>query len=106
MSYLNEIKKHLELVQRRDASLGVAIRTLDALLLEHRERLDVQLVHYLTQRSYDKALRYVDAATADTGASGAAGGASPATGLHSNSDANTGADSAQAQPPCQGRTRR
>lgn len=105
MSYLNEIKKHLELVQRRDASLAVAIRTLDALLLEHRERLDVQLVHYLTQRSYDKALRYVDAATADTD-TGTAGSASPATGLHSNSDANTGADSAQAQPPCQGRMRR
>lgn len=75
MSYLNEIKQHLESLQRREGSLAAAILGLDAALATHRAELSPQLQHYLSQRSYDKALAWVsvELAAAVPAASGAEG---------------------------------
>lgn len=61
MSSLNRLKKHLEALQRKDGSLALAVRGLDAELATQREALPPQLVHYLVQRSYDKALAFINA---------------------------------------------
>lgn len=67
MSFLNEIKQHLESLQKREGSLAAAIQGLDAVLAAHRAALSPQLQHYLSQRSYDKALAWVSAELAVQG---------------------------------------
>ena len=36
------------------------LKSLDALLAEHRGELDPQLVHFLSRRSYEKALMFLE----------------------------------------------
>lgn len=67
MSYLNDIKKHLESLLSRSGSAAAAIRGLDQVLTEHGRQLPPQLQHYLSQRSYDKALAWVNATLAAEG---------------------------------------
>ena len=38
----------------------VLLSTIDDLLESRKNELDVQLVHYLSRRSYEKALRYLE----------------------------------------------
>lgn len=40
--------------------LGVALQELDRLVLEHRREIDPQLLHFLRQRSYQKATAFLD----------------------------------------------
>lgn len=74
MSYLNEIKKHLESLLSRSGSAVTAIVGLDKMLAEHSGQMPAQLQHYLSQRSYDKALAWVNAALVAAGQMGSSTG--------------------------------